>query len=467
MFNVSFVAITMKSKETKEWARMKFSSPDKYSIYSELKKLELNEKERDKSIREFVEKLYREKQIETLISLHSFADPGNNFLIKHNYLDWNGQGNPILEFYLTYNENKKRMEKGESVTESHVQIDIDFIKMYAEKFIELQEELKEFEDGISKANTINHRIANFYNEQTELDAQNVFAFHSKLYEDAAEELFLEEDHGEYAKEFLNMDNIKSISSFAEFEPLTEDEINKSTEKIVERILVLQKKMKLPEKMPLFDLKKHKEMEKILEDEKSMMKIRADGKNIAMFAGDKTNLLEERLSEVNLKIGEPIRNPKNGIWHYTISDSSSFRGLVYRDFIEYVNEIFGEIGKIPRCNVCDSVVIPSSQQLRKLKERKNIYCQDKDCAEKGRISKQNEKRKSERLLKKEAHNEKDKVREKKNDLEESEFEDRKVLDFSVHQLNKHLNGEKNLSIEEQGQIIQQKINQTIKKGSENK
>lgn len=40
--------------------------------------------------------------------------------------------------------------------------------------------------------------------------------------------------------------------------------------------------------------------------------------------------------------------------------------------------------------------------------------------------------------------------------------KEILELSSHGINKYLSGEKNLSIEEQGHIIQQKINEVITK-----
>lgn len=55
----------------------------------------------------------------------------------------------------------------------------------------------------------------------------------------------------------------------------------------------------------------------------------------------------------------------------------------------------EIGEISRREYCENIIVSASQQIRKLKEKKVIYCQTGNCSEKGRVFKQNEKRRLEK------------------------------------------------------------------------
>lgn len=89
----------------------------------------------------------------------------------------------------------------------------------------------------------------------------------------------------------------------------------------------------------------------------------------------------------------------GAWNYTIDYNNNFIGLIYRHFIDYVNVMLDGLGYIPTYAWCNKPLNPTSQQLRLKRNGYNIYCQEvpeesyNSCKKQGRISKQNEKRRT--------------------------------------------------------------------------
>ncbi|MFJ7367533.1 hypothetical protein ACIQWQ_26055 [Peribacillus frigoritolerans] len=341
-------------------------------------------------IRQFVLKVYDAKRIEVLVSLFRHLDSNFNYVVEHHYtFFYHERFNPNIDFLTSYNSKTKKREFDYEVMEHHLSIDCNLLSRYGHDIVAIQTELKTVLQGIESAIELNNKIAKIFEGESTLDVQKIWRYYNNLYLDCLSKLLQEDTTA--AMETIDL---RDIPEYTE-EPLDEKELNNGTNDEFNRKLLscIRQRQKQDGRndIPTFNLKKYRELESY---NNSPLINSNEGNLIARFAGKSTPLLEKRLKEVNFKIGAPIQNPVTKSWNYTIDYSSNFLGFIYREFLEYVNSmIFDGLGFIPRCDWCQNPIQPTSQQIRRLKEKKHIYCIEsyKNCKRNGIKNNQNKTR----------------------------------------------------------------------------
>ncbi|WP_242281609.1 hypothetical protein, partial [Bacillus cereus group sp. BfR-BA-01454] len=398
-------------------------------------------KENDISLTQFVSTFYEEKRIDLLANLFEYLEPESYYLGYHGY--WGGENiNPLFYFYKTYNHESDKWEEDPEHINHHLRIDVNLLKKHSDKISALQSELNQVLNGIRAAQELNKSFTSVYSDITDMDIQTIWKHHDKLYCDSSEELVVESLAHDIAIENLNFetDNKDSLK-FSN----SEDEASLINTNNLLKLIKEKEKSYNIKGMPPFDLNKYNQINKLMDS--PHFDTRNQEYLIAKFAGSSTSLLNERLNEVNLQFGNPIRNPQTGIWNYTIDYTTNFLGLIYRHLIDYVNLMMDGLGYIPTCSWCGKPINPTGQQLRRLKENLNIYCLEKNqpsfnsCRKQGTAFKQNRKR-----------NKKKKIVKQSNTIES--LNDRK--------LKKHFSGKSLLTFEEQSELIQQSVKHDLSK-----
>jgi len=346
------------------------------------------------SIKQFVKKFYDNKRIDVLISIFRYLEPENNYINEHNYtFFYHERFDSYIDLCTSYNPRTKKYEPNEEAIEYHVNIDCQILSNHAHTLDMLKNELNTILKGIEEAQKLNEKIASVYKDISDLDAQEIWRYHDHLYTECFNSFIAEEL--DLAMENIKIDEIPyytcdDLVFSDEDEDEDEAEDDRYIKEIVSRIHKKQKKDKL-KNMPLFDYDKYKEM---LGYQNSPHINPNEGKYlIANFAGKSTALLEKRLKDVNLQLAAPVRHPVTGAWNYTIDYTFNFIGLIYQNFLEYINSMLDGIGFIPTCAWCKNPISPTSQQLQRLRKNENIYCREtfKTCKRQGTTNKQNEKR----------------------------------------------------------------------------
>lgn len=328
-------------------------------------------------IRNFTSKFYDNKCLDILVSLFRYLDPKFNYVVEHNYKDY---------YYDRFNPNIDFLSNKE-VIEYHLLIDCSLISRFSYEIEKLQTELNTILKGIESANDLNKRIAKFYEESSDLDVQEIWHYHDSLYTKYKDQLITEKINNE--TENIDMSNL----AFKLEAPIDDVEMENYYKDFYKELLVLiHQREKVDNRynnFPSFDLVKYKELLRIQDSPL----INNKQNLIAGFAGESTLLLQERLKEIHFQIKGPLQDPETRSWNYAIDYTSNFLGLIYGEFLQYVNSTLKGLGFIPRCGWCQHPIQPTGQQKRRLKENKEIYCREgyENCKRKGKTKNQNEKR----------------------------------------------------------------------------
>lgn len=404
--------------------------------------LKISFTEGENSLTQFVSNLYEEKRIDLIARLFGYLEPESYYLGYHGY--WDGENiNPLFYFYKSYNHEKAEWEEDQENIEYHIAIDVNLLKKHSDKILALQSELNQVLDGIKAAQELNKSIASVYSDISNMDIQTIWKHHNKLYLDSCEELVIEKLANDIDIENMNYE-IDEDDSLEFLNPNDDEDDLFDTDNLLKLIKEKEKANKIKD-MPSFDLEKFNQIKELMDSP------HFDTKNeeylIAKFAGSSTSLLKERLKEVNLQLGQPIRNPQTGIWNYTIDYTTNFLGLIYRHLIDYVNLMMGGLGYIPTCAWCGKPINPTGQQLRRLRENLDIYCLEKNqpsfnsCRKQGTAFKQNKKRNKQKKMAKQPST---------------------VESLDDRKLKNHLSGKSLLTTEEQGELIQRAVKNDLNK-----
>lgn len=347
--------------------------------------------EKENAIEELVKEFYENKKLNLLRSLFDFLEPNANYVDAHGYSD-GYEVNIERDFYVSFeNGNVQVNEKGNI---QHIEIDIKIFNQYLNQIKDLQFEIKKIYQGIVEAEKLNKEIAQLFNGAHQSNIHKIFRYHRDLYENTIEEICIEKNETALAQLFNAPSLISEISSQSHDAEvnLIEDSTDFHIDEILERIKEKEKISNI-NSLPAFDIQEYKKMMVFMEN--PHIDKRNSNQLIAQFAGSETPLLEERLTEINFRIGQPIFNKKQGFWNYGISDTVSFRGILYRHLIEHINSMRDELGFVPTCAWCGKPINPTGQQISSLKRKQNIYCTNQpsyeSCKRQGTTYKQNRKR----------------------------------------------------------------------------